>query len=151
MEQTAVNRKTIQVKNDQSYEWGIVETKFGKIRKYACIDYYWYGNEWARVLQLMKDQQMRMTAISFYKGAEIDMLKKRVTFRGEFPREYASDRHRFFWHTFFKCGEREEPEFITVGKLVKLPNVAGDNDSLNFYVNGENVNQFLGSDDMEAA
>jgi hypothetical protein len=55
-----------------------------------------------------------------------------------------ADKHRAFWRMFFGG---VEATFKARGKPIKLPNVAGDNDSLNFFVNGENVNSILSEPD----
>jgi hypothetical protein len=143
MEPHAIGRKTVRVGNDQSYEWGTVEVKFGKVRKYASIDYFWYGPIWLRVFEAMKLASMRPSAIAFYKGAQIDEVSKTVRIRGDFIRDVVADKHRAFWRMFFKCPEGQEPKFVTIGKIVRMPNIAGDNDSLNFFIEGQNVNEIL--------
>lgn len=151
MDQDAMNVKHIEVCNDQAFEWGTVESKFAKIKKYTCIDYYFSGSIWAKVLKSMKDLNMKSSAISYYKGAKIDELTKTVTLRGDFLREIVSDKHNYFWRLFFKCSKDEKPNFITGGKIIKLPHVSADNkdgnDKLSFYVNGTNVNEMLQEND----
>jgi hypothetical protein len=139
----AMNRKTVKIGNDQSYEWGVVEAKFGKVRKYACVDYHWYGSQWLRVVEAMKKVGMRPSTIGFYKGAKIDETAMTVNIRGDFVRAVVADKHLFFWRSFFRCTDKQEPKILTAGKIVKLPNIAGDNDSLNFFVDGQNINEIL--------
>jgi len=86
---------------------------------------------------------MRPTAISFYNGAQIDEVSKTVRVRRDFIREVISDKHRPFWRMFYKCAENEEPKFVSIGKVISMPNIAGENDSLNFFVDGQNVNEVL--------
>lgn len=142
MERAAANVKNVKISDDQSYEWGVVESGHGKIKRYACIDYFFHAEIWDRVVKAMRDFGMRSVAISFYKGATIDEANKTVNVRGEFIRDFVGDKHRAFWHKFLKC-DKNDPRFSSVGKMIKLPIIAGDNDSLNFFVGGQNVAEIL--------
>lgn len=132
--------KRVTLTEDQNYDWRVVESKMGKIKKYAEIKYYFYGDIWKRMVEMMKRGGMRPSAISFYKGGSIDELNKIIHVRGHFVGDVVADKHRPFWRAFFAG---IEPTFKVTGKIVKLPSVAGDNDSLTFFVNGENVNLLL--------
>lgn len=144
MDSNASNVKTVQVGSDQSYDWGIVENKFGKTKKYACIDYRWHGNFWRRVVEMMKECQMRPIDISFYKGAIIDEINKTVKLRGNYPFKVVTDKHRFFWRKFFKIDkDSPDPKFVDIGKIIRLPNIAESNDSLSFIIDGSNVYEIL--------
>jgi hypothetical protein len=143
MEPSATNMKNVRVSNDQSYEWGIVESKFGKIRRYAVVDYHFYGEGWRKVIEAMKQGQMRQSSLNAYRGAQIDPISKAVRLRGHSVRDYVFDKHFGFWCSFFKCNAAEKPQLSVIGKIVRLPNIAGDNDSLNFFIDGQNVNELL--------
>jgi hypothetical protein len=132
--------KRVKINEEQNYEWRVVESRMGKIKKYAEIRYYFYGDVWTRMVEVMKRGGMRPSMISFYKGGNIDEINKIVYVAGHFPRGVVSDKHIAYWRSFFGGSE---PSFKIKGKIVRLPSVAGDNDSLLFYVNGENVNTIL--------
>ena len=140
----ATNVRNVPVNSDQNYTWGIVEVKTGKLRKYAEIDYFFNGNLWEKLILTMKRGGMRPSAISFYKGAEIDEMNKTVKLRGHFVRDVVADKHASLWRSFFGC---DNPKFLAIGNIIKMPNIASDNDSLNFFVNGSNVNEVLLDED----
>lgn len=141
------NVKTVKVCADQAYTWGIIENKFGKVKKATQVEYYFNGPIWDRLLKTMQDLQMPSRTISFYKGANINELKKTVEIRGGFVRDVVADKHHYLWRKFFKCSEDESPIFAFRGDIVKLPYISPDNregnDRLSFFVNGRNVNEAL--------
>lgn len=133
----------VKIGNDQSYRWHKVENKFLKSKKYAEIEYYWYGEQWGRIALAMRKMSMRPTSMSFYKGAQIDEINKIIKIRGGFATDYVIDRHGFFWRSFLNLPEKQEVEYKNIGKIIMLPNIAGDNDSLKFFVNGDDLNSLL--------
>jgi hypothetical protein len=143
MDTSASNVKRVNVSHDQYYEWGTVENKFAKNKKYACIDYYFHGEIWGGVIALMKRANMKSIAILYYKGAVIDEENKLIKVRGHFVRDVISDKHLAFWSHFFKCSQDNPPKFAMLGAAIKLPSIAGDNDSLNIFVNGQNIQEVL--------
>lgn len=139
--------KTVRVNGDQSYEWQAVESKFGKIKKYAEIKYYFYGSVWRKVATMMKNASMPAHSIGFYKGAQIDVVSSTVRLRGHFVHDMVKDKHMAFWRAFFDGN----PNFNVIGKIIKLPNIAGDSDSLNYFIDGENVGLILNDPQEESA
>jgi hypothetical protein len=64
--------KNLRINDEQNYDWRVVESKMGKVKKYAEIKYYFYGDVWKRMIDMMKRGGMRPSLISFYKGGFID-------------------------------------------------------------------------------
>jgi hypothetical protein len=143
MDSKAMNVKTVNVSADQHYEWGVVESPYSKIKKYACIDYHFRGAIWNEVFEFIKTAQIRPFSMLYYKGAQVDKPNKTLKVRGPFVRDVLGDKYFAFWSAFFKCGEKESPKIICLGRGIKLPSIAGDLDSLHIFIDGMNVNEFL--------
>ena len=150
MDDTATDIRTVQVCADQSYKYGVISSKFAKVKKFLCIDYYWSGSLWRQIIEAMVQAEMPENSISFYKGAQIEQATKTVKLRGNIPHGIVATRHFMFWQKFFGLSNDVAPKFEYAGKIVKLPTIAGDNDSLNFYVDGLSIKEIMFKDDEPA-